>query len=266
MTICPICSSRDTQLFIVVKNYDYFACNSCRAVYLGVIDDNEQVERHTSSEYKQSRIRADSLNTNHNKWLAAMIARIKRSGSVLDVGSGAGYFVKTMRDFGYDAVGLDLGEENVVFARDNLSVAVLNQDFLTMTGKYDIITFNQLIEHVSNPNAFISKARSMLREHGLIIISTPNLYLARILAKLPRPILGDALGHPPNHCILFEPKTIRWMLEQNGFEVTSIRNNPTGLKGNSKIRHIADTIMNAAKVIGPNMIISAEVKTGHTTT
>jgi len=266
MTTCPVCSSENSQLFIVVNNYDYFACSSCRSVYLGSIDHIEQVERHSSLEYKQSRIRADSLNTNHNMWLANMIVRIRRSASLLDVGCGAGYFVKTMRDFGYNAVGVDLGEENVVFARDNLSVTVLNQDFLTMTGRYDIITFNQLIEHVSSPNAYISRARSMLVEDGLLIISTPNLYLARILAKLPRPILGDALGHPPNHCILFEPKTIRWILKQNGFEVTSIRNNPTGLKGNSRIRHIADHILNATKVIGPNMIVFAKVKTDRKTT
>lgn len=132
----------------------------------------------------------------------------------------------------------------------------MNQNFLTMKGSFDIVTMHQLIEHVPNPNDFILQAKSLLARDGLLILSTPNLSFARKMAALPRPILGDVLGHPPNHCVLFKPSGMRLMLRNNGIIVKSINNNPTGLMTTSKIRRIADIIFNATKVIGPNMIVT----------
>jgi 2-polyprenyl-3-methyl-5-hydroxy-6-metoxy-1,4-benzoquinol methylase len=126
-----------------------------------------------------------------------------------------------------------------------------------MTGEYNIITMHQLIEHVPNPTDFINQVKSMLSPDGVLVISTPNVAFAKRLAKLPRPILGDAFGHPPNHCTLFHPNTIRWILKNNGFKITAIQNNPTGLKTKSKIRHFADLLFKLTNLIGPNMIITA---------
>jgi|SaaInlStandDraft_3_1057020.scaffolds.fasta_scaffold12798_2 2-polyprenyl-3-methyl-5-hydroxy-6-metoxy-1,4-benzoquinol methylase len=257
MIICPVCSSSDNATFILVNNYQYHSCNDCRAVFLDSIDPQEQIKKHLSVKYKKARIEVEGHHVAHNRWLAEYILRIKSGGRSLDVGCGSGRFVKAMHDNGFDASGVDLGAENKNFARDNLGVTVLNKDFLNMTGGYDVITLHQLIEHVPNPSEFIARAQSMLSHDGVLVISTPNLAFARKLAGLPRPILGDALGHPPNHCILFEPNTIRRIIENNGFKVIAIRNNPTGLQTNSKIRHLADLVFNFTNFIGPNMIITA---------
>jgi len=243
-------------MFISVGNYDYLTCNRCRSAFLEFINHDEQTKGHSGAEYKKSRITVEGQHGRHNRWLAEYILDKKPSGRVLDVGCGSGHFVKAMCDAGYDAIGVDLGAENETFARDNLRVKVLNQNFLKMKGEFDIITLHQLIEHVPHPNDFISQAKSLLARDGLLILSTPNLSFARKLAVLPRPILGDALGHPPNHCILFDPIGMRLMLRNNGFIVKSISNNPTGLMTTSKIRRIADIIFNSTKLIGPNMIIT----------
>jgi len=259
MIICPVCLSNDNATFISVNNYQYHSCNDCRAVFLEFIDPEEQIKRHSGAKYKKSRIEVESHHGDHNRWLAEYIFRIKSGGRSLDVGSGSGHFVKAMHDKGFNASGVDLGVENKNFARDNLGVTVLNKNFLNMTGEYDVITLHQLIEHVPNPSEFIARARSMLAHDGILVISTPNLAFARKLAKLPRPILGDALGHPPNHCILFEPNTIRRIIESNGFKVMTIRNNPTGFQTKSRIRHFADLVFNFTNFIGPNMIITASL-------
>jgi SAM-dependent methyltransferase len=256
MAACPVCPSKNTTMLISVGNYDYLTCNCCRSAFLELVNQDEQIKGHSGAEYKEARIAVESQHGLHNKWLAEYILDKKPSGRTLDVGCGSGQFVKAMCDAGYDAIGVDLGEQNKIFARDNLGVEVLNQNFLTMKGNFDIVTMHQLIEHVPNPNDFILQAKSLLARDGLLILSTPNLSFARKLAALPRPILGDALGHPPNHCVLFEPSGMRLMLRNHGIIVKSINNNPTGLMTTSKIRRIADIIFNATKVIGPNMIIT----------
>lgn len=254
---CPICTSDSVSKFLSVNQYDYWVCQLCRAAFLPNIDETEQKERHQGSEYRQSRIKAESKHKNHNKWLVLSMKKVKPRGRVLEVGCGAGFLVREMCNAGYDAVGVDLGNENAEFANDELGVKVLNQDFLSMEGAFDIVIMHQLIEHVPNPLGYVAHAKTLLAKDGLFVLSTPNLFVAKILAKAPKPFLGDALGHPPNHCILFEPKTMKYMLDRCGFQTLSIQNNPTGLKTESDIRHIADKVMNTVRFLGPNMLVYA---------
>jgi SAM-dependent methyltransferase len=258
MILCPICASDKAYSFISVKQFTYWSCKKCHAAFLPNVDEIEQKRRHEESEYKHARIKVERKHAPHNQWLVHSMKKLKQVGRVLDVGCGSGFLVRAMCDVGFEAIGVDVGFENVEFARSHLGVTVLNQDFLSMTGSlYDVITMHQLIEHLPHPLAYVSHAKSLLADEGLLVLSTPNLSLARILVKLPRPILGDALGHPPNHCVLFEAKTIEVLLHSCGFRLLSIRNNPTGLKTSSRMRHFADKILNASPFVGPNMLIYA---------
>lgn len=258
MEHCLVCNSSNSRKYLTVKGFTYYVCNACAAVFLPGVTYTEQAENHMGSDYKNSRIRVDGTHILHNKWLINSMLSMKSHGSVLDVGCGAGYLVKEMCDIGYLAQGIDLGPENVEFAREKLGVTVLNQDFFVTSKQYDIISMHQVIEHVPNPSEFIQKCHELLPSDGLLILSTPNLTLAKILAKLPKPFLGDALGHPPNHCVLFEKKTIVWLLEQNGFRMIKIVNNPTGLKTPSKLRHILDLMAEKSNIVGLNMLVYAK--------
>src|SRR5688572_27836090 len=210
MAKCLVCSMDDNSKFIDVGGYIYMTCHSCGGVFLPNIEVNEQKMRHSQPEYKRSRIKVEGKNARHNQWLVDEMSKRIPVGKVLDVGCGAGYLVRAMCDAGYEAEGVDLGEENIKFASETLNVTVTNEDFLTLNNSYDVISIHQVIEHLPNPGDYISKAHALLPVNGWLVITTPNLSLAKKLAKLPRPILGDALGHPPNHCVLFEPRTIRW--------------------------------------------------------
>jgi SAM-dependent methyltransferase len=164
-------------------------------------------------------------------------------------------FLAEAERLGYRVTGLDLGPENRLFAAEFLGVEVLDGDFLAAE-------FEQLIEHVAAPGQYVDKARQVLKPGGHLMITTPNLAFARpitqVLKWLGQPPIGDALGHPPNHCVLFEPKTIRWLLGSKGFSVISIQTNPTGLKKQRPVRRLIDsTMLRIPKPLGPNMLIVA---------
>ena len=45
----------------------------------------------------------------------------------------------------------------------------------------DIVLSNQVIEHITDYEKYISEIKRILREKGLLIISTPNLHLSKKL-------------------------------------------------------------------------------------
>jgi len=253
-----VCTTDGATPLVIVRGFTYWACQQCQCAFLDGVDEQSQTAHHTDPDYRQGRIAAERAHSRHNEWLVRALLRHRRAGKALDVGCGAGYFVKAMSVAGFDATGVDLGRENVQFAGSALGVRVLDENFLEMEEEQDIITMHQLLEHVPSPMTFLSKALQLLRPGGLLMLSTPNLALARRLARLPAPILGDALGHPPSHCTLFAPPTISYMLERSGFRVREISNNPTGLKARSRLRHAVDALVTALGVIGPNMVAFAE--------
>ena len=84
-----------------------------------------------------------------------------------------------------------------------------------MNRKFDLITMNDLIEHLENPDEAIKKARLLLNEGGCIYISTPKG--DSLVCKLTR---GRWLHRKPReHLYVFTSDTMTEMLKNNGFKV-----------------------------------------------
>jgi len=201
-------------------------------------------------------------------WQIELMKRYSPKGKILEVGCSSGFFLKTASKAGYEVLGIDLGDENVIFGQYFLGVTILNRDFLQLDNsvQFDWIVMNQLIEHVTDPRAFIRKARSLLNPNGHFLITTPNLICAERLVKWPRwfglrPIIIDAFVHP-NHCVLFRPDTLKKILTQEGFVNVKTGYNPTGFVSGDrhKIRRlIAKFIVRyAPEMNGPNFYAVAK--------
>ena len=99
--------------------------------------------------------------------------------------------------------------------RQGLHVIHGTQDAPALAGKqFDVITMWDVIEHVDDPSAEISKAYQLLAPGGWLVIHTMDI--SSLMAKLMGrrwPWLMDM------HIHYFSQQTLRQMLEQNGFEV-----------------------------------------------
>lgn len=127
----------------------------------------------------------------------------KRPGSLLDVGAGAGIFVELAISRGWKARGLDLS-----FASNFVVQGTIDD----ITGKYDVITMWDVIEHVEDPENAIAKASEKLAETGVLIIETGN-YLStdRILNE------STWWGFHPDHRWFHAPIVIENLLRKAGF-------------------------------------------------
>jgi len=102
-----------------------------------------------------------------------------RSGvRVLEVGCGLGYLTYALKQDGFDASGIDISELPIRDARlrfGNLFQCSAVADFAEQhAGEYDCIILSEVVEHVGDIVLFLTQTERLLRQNGIIILTTPN--------------------------------------------------------------------------------------------
>ena len=108
---------------------------------------------------------------------------IRKKDRYLDVGTGYGGFLRAAKEAGFrEVVGIELQQDLVDLARANIDglpgAQVLKEDFLTGDfsdlQRFDLITCNDVIEHVDDPRLAIQRMSDLTNEHGCICFEVPN--------------------------------------------------------------------------------------------
>ncbi len=141
-----------------------------------------------------------------------------RHARILDVGCGAGSFLKTLRDEGYTRIeGLELSRFGAAHAERVSGVRVHQGELDKVTlpeAHYDVVNATEVVEHVRDPMAFFTKVRRILAPGGIFVYSTGNE--RGIYAR----ILGERWPYlvPEGHLFYFNPRTIDAYFRAVGLE------------------------------------------------
>lgn len=100
----------------------------------------------------------------------------------LDVGCGYGGFVKVFAENGYNGTGIEINPMLCNYSKLNCSglsnANCSNDDFfnidLSQREPYTVITCNDVIEHVENPEKAIEKMANSLESKGVLMMEIPN--------------------------------------------------------------------------------------------
>jgi SAM-dependent methyltransferase len=155
-----------------------------------------------------------------------LIARYKKTGSLLDIGCAAGGFLSFMRAKGWKVSGAEVSILASARARakglDIFTGELCDAPFTP--GTFDVISAGDVLEHMEDPLDFLRRARALLKEDGILYLALPcadSLYY-KFFLRLAR------LNHRnyfvlPHHLWHFSYKPLSLLLTKAGWRVTEIR-------------------------------------------
>ena len=108
--------------------------------------------------------------------------RIAPGARVLDVGCGAGLLAEALAKAGCDVLGLDAGAEMIAAAQAHAQGQGLKlayragtaEALLAEGAKFQVVTALEVIEHVTDPAAFVAILAGLLAPGGKLFLSTLN--------------------------------------------------------------------------------------------
>ena len=149
------------------------------------------------------------------------ISKFKSKGRILDIGAAYGFFLKVAKSRGYKPFGIEVNRSTAAKA-EKLSGCKTFSGYLPgkikKLGKYDVVTMFDVIEHLKDPDKYLSASRKIIKKGGLIAIETGNI------ESLTSRLRKDKwrLVVPSIHLFYFSPAILVKALNKNGFEVVNI--------------------------------------------
>jgi SAM-dependent methyltransferase len=106
---------------------------------------------------------------------------------VLDVGAAAGFILRGLIDSGWAGEGVEPNAAMAEYARtrQQLKVSTCSFEDFESDSAYDLVTMIQVVAHFQRPAQALSKAASLLRPGGLLLIETwnPESWLAKLFGR-----------------------------------------------------------------------------------
>lgn len=142
------------------------------------------------------------------------------NGTILDVGCGAGFFLRALDGDKWNRYGVEIGEPSARSATDALGAGrvftgrLIEAEFDDAT--FDVVTLWSALEHTNEPRANLVEARRVLKESGTLIVQVPNVgsYQTRVFG-------GDwSAMDAPRHRYHFNQRTLGKLLSETGFKVS----------------------------------------------
>ena len=139
----------------------------------------------------------------------------RKTGRLLDIGTGTGYFADTMVRRGWKVEAVEKNPQAREFAKEHFGLEVKPESALQefAPGSFDVITLWHVMEHLEHLGEVWQQFHEMLTEKGLLIVAVPNC------SSYDAQRYGEywAAYDVPRHLWHFTPGTIQQLASRHGF-------------------------------------------------
>lgn len=220
--VCVVCKSALKKIFTVNK-YQIFECINCSHRQTFPLSSSGHVENiycdqyffEGGAGYPDYHREKEILEERGRKYAAILAAQGKHKGSLLDVGSAAGYMLKGFQDAGWEGTGIEPNKTMADYARKILGLNVINQSIenCKLDAQYDLVLLSQVINHLIDPDRALRDVLRCVRPQGYALVETFNY--KSLTAKL----MGKAWHCyiPPSVLHWFSPESLDLFFSNHGF-------------------------------------------------
>ncbi len=139
----------------------------------------------------------------------------REKGTLVDIGSGTGYFADYMNRNGWNVTGIELSEpaREYSISRFGLTVVSPTEISAIKDGSADCVTLWHVLEHLYDPVMWLKEIMRILKDDGKCIVALPNIKSA------DAGWFGNewAALDVPRHLWHFSPATLPAFIKRHGF-------------------------------------------------
>lgn len=239
-TNCPLCKSELKKVYVTKdylvssENFDIVECPLCQLRLTNPFPDIDVTGRYyESDEYISHAENSKSIfDAVYNIVRSYMLGRKSslvekaastKTGRILDVGCGAGHFLNTMKENGWEVSGVDASPKARALVMSQFGIDTISpEEWFNSDGKYDVITCWHSLEHFHEPWEYLEKIRAHLNQDGVLIVALPN-YESTDAKKYGA---DWAAYDTPRHLYHFNPSSLEKIMFINDFLVREIHRMP----------------------------------------
>lgn len=230
---CIICNSQ-LEMHVKSNNYNYYRCLQCNTSQIFPQPENEILEKYYKSfhlsdesggnyDWIEERMKADFSSK------VRLIKKIinKSDFNLLDVGCGKGFFTMEAANQGINAVGIDVSESGINYAKNILNIKaekISIEDFSKIENnksKFDSITLWATIEHIADPYSLLSSINLCLKKDGCLFLDTGLAY-----SRIEKFLTGHSQWYDAlQHLFVYSESGLRILLDKCGFEIIKVDRN-----------------------------------------
>lgn len=223
-SVCVVCGPTAATLVTTKNDFRIIRCGTCGIFYVDGCTELAGFEKFYGNAYFSGRGNAvcgyrDYVGErplhlrNAEALLSFVERRLKGSGRrLLDVGCAHGFLLDAARARGWEVCGVDISEEAVRYARQQLGLSVflgrVDQCDLPLES-FDVICMIGTVEHLADPMKALRSVARLLKREGLLLIATLDV----------EGRLGYFSWKPPEHLFYFSARSLSRLLGAAGFTV-----------------------------------------------
>lgn len=230
---CPLCGDTHhehvfncTDFYASGEQFELFRCMNCGFLFTRNYPHGTAIDRYYESTDYISHTDTKKGLTNRlyhqvRKYMLGRKVRLvikeahQKTGRLLDIGTGTGYFPAAMQRKGWQVNAVEKNKQAREFGRTKFGIDVKDNSALMeyAPGTFDVITLWHVLEHIENLDEMWMRFYDMLTETGILIIAVPNSasYDARFYGA------DWAAYDVPRHLWHFTPATIQMWGSKYGF-------------------------------------------------
>ena len=192
---CLVCGSTDLAVLLSAKdhlvsgkNFVLKRCSVCGFTFTADPPDEKDIAKfYLSEDYISHSDKKQSLTDRvyhlarnymlRKKYNLVRKVSGRKTGTLVDIGSGTGYFADYMNGNGWNVKGIELSEHAREYSISRFSLTVVSPSEVTeiKDGSVDCVTLWHVLEHLYDPVMWLKEIRRILKDDGKCLIALPNI-------------------------------------------------------------------------------------------